>query len=239
MTTRTYEPGSVMAARTQRLVAQQAAAVQAVHQANVAANLIMPDARWSTSCRAYNLHIIPSPGTREALAHVQRQLRRIEPDLLACPPYSLHVSVAWLLAIHVDYDTPKDDLWARYGAAWIDELAAIAAEIPAFTLRYERVVATDSAIIAVASTAHWVSDIRRRIRQQVQLPPQTRNTAALVHTTLCRYGDLLTDPARLLDAVGEARLDVPMMVTELVVAQERVYPSLESVVLARLPLRSP
>lgn len=217
-------------------MAQDAAAVQEMHQANVAANLVTPDVHWATSCRAYNLHVLPSLQAREALTHVQTQLLGVEPGLLACPPHSLHVSVAWLLAVHAGYDRPKDELWATFGDAWIGELAAIAAETPPFGLRYERIVATDSAIIAVASPAHPLNEIRRRIHQQVPLPPQTRNTAELAHTTLCRYGDRLADPARLLAKVAEARLDAPTDVTELIVSQERVYPSLETAVLARLPL---
>lgn len=75
----------------------------------------------------------------------------------------------------------------------------------------------------------------RGIRGKVK----TRNTAALVHTTLCRYGDRLTDLAKLLTAATEARLDMSTEVTELVVSQERVCPSLETVGLARLPLDGP
>ncbi len=222
---------------TQCSVVQQAADLQEAHEASVVANLVRPDPRWAKPCRAYNLHILPSARAREDLIRVQTQLTSMEPGLLAAPTDSLHVSVAWLLAVHADYGATKDALWAECGKDWTAELAAIAAETPPFSLRYERAVATDSAIIVLASPASPVNDIRQRIRSRVELPPQTRNTADLVHTTLCRYQRKLNDPARLLATVGEARMQVRTEVSELVISQERVYPSLDTQVLAHLPLR--
>lgn len=228
------------AEETQCSVVQQTADLQEAHEASVVANLVRPDSRWAKPCRAYNLHILPSARAREDLIGVQTQLTSMEPGLLAVPTDSLHVSVAWLLAVHADYGAMKDDLWAECGKDWTAELAAIAAETPPFSLRYERVVATDSAIIVLASPASPaspVNDIRQRIRSRVELPPQTRNTADLVHTTLCRYQRELNDPARLLATVGETRMQVRTEVSELIISQERVYPSLDTQVLAHLPLQ--
>jgi 2'-5' RNA ligase len=223
--------------QSQDSVACQAAELREAHRATVTGNRVRLDGWWAQSCRAYNLHILPAPPAREALSRVQARLTRLEPGLHVVPTAALHISVAWLLAVHADYERPKDELWATHGDAWTRQLARIASEIPPFRLRYGQVVATDSAIIALASPRAPVNALREEVAHRVALPPQTRNTAELVHTTLCRYQRPLTDPARLLAAIESTRVGAGTEVSELVISQERVYPSLETRLLARLPLQ--
>jgi len=78
--------------------------------------------------------------------------------------------------------------------------------------------------------------IREQIRNRLRLPPETRNEADLVHTTLFRYRGPLSDPKRFLAIVEGTSADAAAEVHELVVSKELVYPSLEAEVLARLPL---
>ena len=52
-----------------------------------------------TTFRGYNVHS-DGPPTLSALEKIQRSLYQAEPDLQACPPKTLHVSLAWLLAVH-------------------------------------------------------------------------------------------------------------------------------------------
>ena len=101
---------------------------------------------------------------------------------------------------------------------------------------YEHLVATDSAIVALARPSEPVNRIRAMIRERLRLPPETRNVADLVHTTLFRYRGALSDPARFLALLEDTSADAAAEVGELVVSKELVYPSLETEVLARLPL---
>ena len=82
--------------------------------------------------------------------------------------------------------------------------------------------------------------IRGMIRERLSLPPETRNEADLVHTTLFRYRGPLCDPERFLAMLEDTSAGVAAAaeVDELVVSKELVYPSLEAEVLARLPLAS-
>ena len=76
------------------------------------------------------------------------------------------------------------------------------------------------------------------ICERLRLPPETRNGADLVHTTLFRYRGALSDPERFLATLEDASAAVAAEVGELVVSKELVYPSMEAEVLARLPLAS-
>ena len=116
------------------------------------------------------------------------------------------------------------------------ELHRIAAQSTGFRITYEHVVATDSAVIALAEPTEPVNRIRRMISQRLRLPSETRNEADLVHTTLFRYRGPLSDPEKLLAMLDDKRVEAAAEVDKLVVSKELVYPSLEAEVLARLPL---
>ncbi len=191
------------------------------HREKVARNEVRVDKLWARPCRAYNVQIEPDPGTRASLEQIQQRLKRAEPDLLVCPKETLHVSVAWLLAVHASYPVGKDSLWERHGEEWTTELRRIAAQSTGFRITYEHVVATDSAVIALARPAEPVNRIREMIRERLRLPSETRNEADLVHTTLFRYRGPLSDPAEFLAAIEGLSIKATAEVDELVVINIR------------------
>jgi hypothetical protein len=202
----------------------------------VARNEVRASPLWARPCRAYNVQIELNPATRALLGEIQQNLKRAESNLLVCPGETLHVSVAWLLAVHASYPAPKDFLWERHAHEWTAELHRIAARSNAFRITYEHIVATDSAVIALARPTGPVNRIRQMIGERLSLPPETRNEADLVHTTLFRYGGSLSDPEQFLAMVEDESANATSEVDELVVSKELVYPSLETEVLERLPL---
>ena len=208
------------------------------HRGKVARNEVRVSPLWARPCRAYNVQIELGPRSRSSLEKTQQSLKQAEPDLLACPPETLHVSLAWLLAVHASYPVAKDSLWERHGEEWTAKLGRIAAQSAGFRITYGHVVATDSAVIALARPSEPVNRIRGMIRERLRLPPETRNEADLVHTTLFRYRGALSDPEKLLAVLEDTSADATAEVEELVVSKELVYPSLETEVLGRLPLAS-
>ena len=217
---------------------QRARQLREAHREKVASNEVRVSPLWAQPARGYNVHIELDPPTRSALRKVQQRLKQAEPDLLVCPPKTLHVSLAWLLAVHVSYPVDKDSLWKRHAEEWMAQLGCIAAESLAFRITYEHVVATDSAVIALAQPSEPVNRIRQMIRERLRLPPETPNEADLVHTTLGRYRGQLSDPEKFLARLEDTSADATADVEELVVSKELVYPSLEAEVLERLPLAS-
>jgi hypothetical protein len=208
------------------------------HREKVARNEVRASPLWARSCRGYNVQIELDPRTRSSLEKVQQSLYQVEPNLLACPQQTLHVSIAWLLAVHASYPVPKDSLWERHGEQWTMELRRIAAESTRFRITYQHVVATDSAVIALAEPTEPVNRIRGMIRERLRLPSETRNEADLVHTTLFRYRGPLSDPEKFFALLEDTSAEAAAEVDELVVSKELEYPSLETEVLARLPLAS-
>jgi hypothetical protein len=217
---------------------QRAMQLREAHREKVARNEVRVSSLWEQPSRGYNVHIELDPRTRSSLEKIQQSLYQAEPNLLVCPAKTLHVTLAWLVAVHVSYPVDKDSLWKRHGEEWMAQLRSIAARSAGFRITHEHVVATDSAVIALAQPSEPVNRIREIIRQRLRLPPETRNEADLVHTTLFRYGGALRDPQKLLAMLEDTRAEATAEVEELVVSKELVYPSLEAEVLGRLPLAS-
>ncbi len=220
-------------------VGRRAMELREAHREKVARNEVRVDGLWARPCRAYNVQIELDPRTKASLGETQQILKRAEPKLLVCPRETLHVSVAWLLAVHASYPVAKDPLWERHGGEWTAALNRIVAQSMGFRITYDHVVATDSAVIALARPTEPVNRIREMIREHLRLPPQTRNEADLVHTMLFRrYLGPLSDPAEFLAALEDTSIRATAEVDGLVVSKELVYPSLRAEVLARLPLAS-
>jgi hypothetical protein len=112
------------------------------------------------------------PRTRSSLENIQKSLYQAEPNLLVCPEKSLHVSLAWLVAVHMSYQVDKDSLWERHAEEWMVELRRIAAQHSAFQITYKHVLATDSAVIALAQPSEPVNRIREMIRERLRMPPR-------------------------------------------------------------------
>lgn len=204
-----------------------------VHGEKVARNEVRISPLWAQPSRGYNVQIELDPRTKSSLRKIQQSLYQAEPNPLVCPQKTLHVSLAWLLAVHVSYPIAKDYLWECRGEGWTTELRHIAAESTGFRITY-----ADSAVIALAKPSGPVNRIRGMIRERLRLPSGTRNEADLVHTTLFRYRGALSDPEKFLAMLEDTSADATAEVGELVVSKELVYPSLEAEVLARLPLAS-
>ena len=88
------------------------------HREKVARNEVRVSPLWAQPCRAYNVQIELDPRTRSSLENIQQSLYQAEPNLLVCPPKTLHVSLAWLLAVHASSrltKTPSGSATERSG----------------------------------------------------------------------------------------------------------------------------
>src|SRR5215472_11328210 len=160
--------------------------VQRQHAPAVLANQVLPAHRWGQPCRAYNVCIWPDPPAAAALAALQARALRLEPALLRVPEQALHANLAWLLPVHQEFDRPKDELWQLYGPEWMSILDRILSATESFRLRFRHLVATDSAIIAVAEEPNRISALRRKLMPALSVPGSL-SAGDLVHTTLFRY----------------------------------------------------
>ena len=192
---------------------------------------------WGAPGVGYLLLFQPDAAAGAALAQVQEQVLALEPALLRQPQAQLHTSVAWLLPVGREFSEPKDDLWAEHGESWLKIIGAITDGIPPMRLRYRRLVVTDAAIIAVAEEPTPVGGFRRELTAALGLSwPISYSSVEVVHTTLFRYRQPLSDPAGLLRRLETSPVAIETTVSELLMVRESMYYTFSYEVLRRLPL---
>jgi hypothetical protein len=211
--------------------------IQALHAPAVLAGDLKLCTTWGAPGVGYLLLIKPDGGASAALADLQQQVLALEPALLRQPEAQLHTSVAWLLPVSREFSQPKDALWAAHGEGWLKIVAAITEGVPPIRLRYRRLVVTDAAIIAVAEEPTPVGGLRRELTAALGLPwPISYNSVEVVHTTLFRYRQPLSDPAGLLRRLEALPVAIETTVSELLMVRESMYFTFCYEVLRRLPL---
>ena len=167
-----------------------------MHTPAVLAGNVKLCANWGAPGIGYLLIFRPDPAASAALARLQEQVLAFEPALLRQPEAQLHTSVAWLMAVGRDFDEPKDALWAARGDDWLKIMESITERTEPMRLRYQRLVVTDAAIIAVAEEPTPVGGFRRELTAALGLPwPISYDSVEIVHTTLLRYRQPPSDPA--------------------------------------------
>jgi hypothetical protein len=213
-----------------------AEAIRARDATAVLANDLQLDHRWGKPCLAYNVFVEPDPAGREDLAAIQDQVIKREPALLRLPRECLHITAVNLLGLYDEFDRPKDELWRERGRAWLAELTRLAAETEPIRLDYRRVVATRTAVIAIAAEPNGLTSFRTAARSALDVPGRLANSHEIVHSTLFRYAQPLRDPAGLLAWLTSTEFLARLTVSELVVAREHLYPFAGYDVLRRLRL---
>lgn len=211
--------------------------IQARHAPAVRANRLQIAGRWGQPCLGYVLLCRPDRAACAALAALQQQVLGCEPTLLRQPEPQLHCSVAWPLAVGRDFGQPKDEIWQQHGEDWLKIIAAVTDAAGPLRLRYQRLVMTDAAIIAVAAEPNPVGDLRREIVAALGLPWEIcYGSVGVVHTTLLRYSQPVADPAGLLRHLVALPISIETKVSELLMVREFRYPTLDYEILRRLPL---
>ena len=215
----------------------KAADLQLEHKDLVLTGQLLVERRWGQPCLAYSVCIQPGADARAGLSGIQDSVLTLEPSLLRVPEQALHANLAWLLPVHQEFDRPKDELWQLHGAEWMAILDRILGATESFRLRFRHLVATDSAIIAVAEEPNLLSALRRKLMPALSISGSL-SAGELVHTTLFRYARPLRDPPTLMRRLA-AGVHVAVDVREVLVVRERIFPSLDYEVLRRISLAPP
>jgi hypothetical protein len=206
------------------------------HAGRVLANELRIESRWDRPCRAFNLRVHPPAPVAAALGEAQDAIAGAEPGLLRVPRHALHSMAAWLIPVELAAsDQEKESHWQRYGPGWRAAIAAEAAALDAFRLRFTEVVATDAAIIALAWPAEPINRLRRALAGVAGMPPRI-SSGDFVHITLFRYREPLSGPAGLVRLIAGLDLAAEFGVREFLLVRETVFPSVRFDVLDRFQL---
>jgi hypothetical protein len=106
------------------------------------------------------------------------------------PLDTLHVTILDYLAPLVDYGTDKDRLYNQHANEYNQATVVALQDIPAQHIHFNRLLISPSAIALVADdAAETFNAIRNNFLSHVELLPNTKMPAAIVHSTIARFID--------------------------------------------------
>lgn len=210
----------------QRLL-ERYAKLREENETSVAKNDIVLDTMWGDPCLAYNVQVLLPPSIHAPLVKLQTEIEHQETgSLLRCPAHALHISIASLIPVRTpDSSQDKEAQWQSIRYESQTALRKVAKTTRDFQIRFCRVIATDGAIITVATDDGHMQTIREKLREYVPLRSTPIN---IIHCTLFRYHTRLENPQKLLADLQTRTLRQIFTVDELQIRRETMYPSLAS-----------
>lgn len=204
----------------------------------VSQNQIQVDKEWNNNCLGYNIQFVLPTDVCDQLKIVQQKILETEPNsLYCCPEDSLHIAISWILATRNNYQKPKDEWWKIIGKDCKSGLDKISTESSKFVVNFTNIVATNTAIIALAYDNGEMAKLRQKINTLLPIPIETENKAEIIHSTLFRYAKPLNNPQLLLKVIDGMQLNIPVVIDSLVIRKELIYPSLKSEPLCSVKLK--
>ncbi|MFA6007192.1 MAG: hypothetical protein WC784_00915 [Candidatus Shapirobacteria bacterium] len=199
------------------------------YSSSVLDNRIVVDDLWRKRCLGYNIQYIFSDDQLDSIIGIQRRIGGKELfNLHLLPRQSLHISIAWILATRVEYDQSKSQIWRNIENECYSKLEKISKSFPEYTVHFQDVVATDTAIVLIAKDNGETAEIRKMILDQLPIPQETNNNSQIIHTTLFRYARPLENPAIFLEQISNIKIDLPIKIDSMSIRKELIYPSIKS-----------
>lgn len=209
------------------------------HREKFLANDIEFDAMWGKPIKGVTLQIDLSEELRDAVVKLQEDLSRLEPEaLLATPRPFQHISFNQVVYWGGNYALGHDQAWASIEKDFLDKFQKLDNTFPSFTISFIKLIPLTSAIVwAVADDLDEMQELRTTLKKKLPFPAETTKENTFIHTTIARYKAKLRDPHRVLQLLDTRQAPISMIVKEIILRKENLYPSLNTSELARIRLK--
>ena len=195
----------------------------------VAKNEIIIDSLWYKECSAINIQYFFDQKEQLFFQSLQSNiLKKSGEPLLICPPNSLHISISFVLNVKETFQNSKDQIWENIKDECLEELDFVAQTQAVIKVVFEKLIATDSAVIAIAPDIEAIQELRRKINKVEPIRKWGKNYSNIVHTTLFRYKEKLNNPVRFQHILDEYRVNCHVTIPQFDLVKELRYPSIET-----------
>ncbi len=189
---------------------------------------VVADVTWGMHCLAYNVQGQFSDAALQEIALLQNEvLTHVPLPLNVSPPHALHLSIYAPVPVRWP-DSGKGDYWQEIAARTRADLEDLCTSQRSFTLHFDTLRVSPSAIIAVASgVPELVAAIRERFSQAPGHPCWPRPMYDIAHTTLARFSADGVLPEPIIHQLSTKPISVMASVIRIQLVRETVYPSLQ------------
>jgi 2'-5' RNA ligase len=202
-------------------------------------NEIEIDAMWGQPIWGVTLQIDLGEKVKDVLCQYQDELAELEPDnLLLLPRQYQHLSFNQVVFWGGDYELSRTETWESVSGEFLNAFKKQHMVHQSFKVTFSKLVATTGGIIWCSFDKNdELEKLREMFLERLPFPKETTKFNHIIHTTVARYKNKLSNPARVLDYLESKTEAVEMSVQGITLLNELMFPSIKTISLAEVSLK--
>jgi hypothetical protein len=175
---------------------------------------------------AYALVAIFSPEAKKVIGELLAKLQKeIGDGLWPMPVDALHITLCEIVEPK-PYSQNRQDLFEAHAADYLDKPALAISNIGPVTVNFNKVEASNKAIIIRGEDDGSLNAIRHRLVESMPLPDETKNPPDIIHCSIARFTQNL-DFDQIQQIVARHSLDFTEIIKEFLLVNSLVQPLLD------------
>lgn len=193
-------------------------------------NQIEIDTTWGKPVWGVTLQVDLSEQVRDRVCAYQKELRTLEDDnVLLLPREFQHVSVNQVIFWDDNYALGNENTWNNVSSQFIEVFSSLHKKYESFNITFSKVIATTSGIVWCATDEHdELENLRNNFFQLLPFPSETTKKNHIIHTTIARFQNKLSNPNKVWEWAEYKKDYVIMKVNNIVLRKELVFPSIKT-----------
>lgn len=202
-------------------------------------NEIEIDITWGKDIWGVTLQIDLDEKVRDQLIKYQEELSLLEPNnLLLLPRQYQHISFNQVVFWGGEYIKGRQETWESISTDFLSKLQKLNKRYNVFEITFSKLVVTTGGIIWCGyDKEDELENLRKEFLNKLPFPNETTKLNHIIHTTVARYKNKLSNPQRVLDFVQGHKEKVTMKVEKIILRKELVFPSIKTEDIASLNLK--
>ena len=201
-------------------------------------NEIDIDTQWNKPIFGITLQIELNDLVKTNIEAYQKNLTALEQNnLLILTRKYHHISFQQVVFWGDIYEKSNEDTWNTVACAFTQSFKAQDNICQSFQITFSKLIATTGGIIWCAYDDHdEMNTLRNTLQKELPFPKGTTKQNYIIHTTVARFRHKLHDPLKVMNFINNSNESQTMLVDNINLCKERIYPSLQRKTIATIRL---
>ena len=197
------------------------------------------DRYWNTNTFGIALQVEVNSHIKKIITQIQNELNKIEPDSLFFPNVGNHISINQVVSWNGKYHLGKEKTWEEINknSDFVNKFNSLNLKFSPIPINFVKVILTPGAVILFADDLEdRVQEFRKVLDEELPFPAETKKSNCIIHSTIARYRSQLQNPDKILEYTLNQYYNIDMIIDEVKLKEEVVFPSLKTKDLASIHL---
>lgn len=213
-------------------------AMQAENKEKFLKNNLVLSHDWNKPIWGITLQIDLDEDVKAFISECQKELAELEPDnLLLIPSSAQHISFNQVVFWDGEYAQGREKTWEGIQNSFLTEFQKLNHVFSEFDITFSGLVATTSGIILCGyDEEDELEHCREEFLKRLPFPSETKKLNHIIHTTVVRYKNNLSNPGAVFQYLSTKQDSVTMRVKQIVLKKELIFPSLQTEAISGIEL---